>query len=115
MPRYQVEICYNLFHTLADFGISMWNKDKSKDTSHVVFYKAKDVYDVGDIKETLDFHFDIRLFGIVLAKLLLCGSDVNEKELYDWKTGAPQCILFAEIIQEISVMIWNAIILLILS
>jgi len=36
--------------------------------------------------DTVKYTFDLRLFGIVLAKMLLFGDDVENTELYDWKT-----------------------------
>jgi hypothetical protein len=50
----------NLCLKTTDFGISIWKEDSEKENLSVTFYKAKDVYEVDDVKETLDFSFDIR-------------------------------------------------------
>ena len=44
---------------VSDFGVSIWKQDRFNKTNPP-FYKAKDVYDVEDVKETLDVRFDIR-------------------------------------------------------
>jgi len=59
---------------LSDFGVCFWPSNKNV------------VTDV-ESEKTVDFRFDLRLFGIVLLKTLLCGTEVN-LDIYDYKTDS---------------------------
>jgi len=83
--------CVNILLTekmdvrISDFGISLW-KGSGEGTALPV-YDGKEHYKLTNDKATLTFNFDLRLFGIVLAKLLLCGNDMD-KDLWDTKSNS---------------------------
>lgn len=80
---------------MSDFGVSILGDEKG--SIEQPFYIKKDVYDVGS-ETSYDKPFDMRcntimlllksgrLFGIVLAKMLLCGEDIESEDLLDYKT-----------------------------
>jgi len=69
---------------IADFGISIW---KGSENNALPAHVGKEHYKVTNDKATTTFNFDYRLFGIVLAKLLLFGEDLD-KDLWDTKTNS---------------------------
>jgi len=75
----------NLDAKLSDFGVCFWHSHLGsvKTPQH---YTKKDVYEVKSDQETIQFNFDLRLFGIVLSKMLLFGEEVDTTELFDWKS-----------------------------
>jgi hypothetical protein len=83
--------CVNILLTdkqdirLSDFGISLWKG--SGEAAALPVHVGKEHYKVTNDKATLTFNFDLRLFGIVLAKLLLFGDDLD-LDLWDTKTNS---------------------------
>jgi serine/threonine protein kinase len=69
---------------IADFGISIW---KGTESGALPAYAGKEHYKLTNDKATLTFNFDYRMLGIVLAKLLLCGEDMD-KDLWDTKSNS---------------------------
>jgi len=74
----------NMDVRIADFGISIW---KGSENNALPAHVGQEHYKVTTDKATTTFNFDYRLFGIVLAKLLLCGDDLD-KDLWDTKTNS---------------------------
>lgn len=70
---------------VSDFGISLWKG--SGESAALPVYVGKEHYKVTNDKATLNFNFDLRLFGILLAKLLLFGDDMD-KDLWDTRTNS---------------------------
>jgi hypothetical protein len=80
---------------IVDFGVAMW-LDKAGGTIPA-FCIRKDVYEVHET-QTVNVGFDIRyssnpisqtcrLFGILMAKLLLFGSEVDD-DIFDFKSNS---------------------------
>jgi len=74
----------NMDVRIADFGISIW---KGSENNALPVHVGKDHYKVVNDKATTTFNFDYRLLGIVMAKLLLFGDDLD-KDLWDTKTNS---------------------------
>eukprot|EP01118_Nematostelium_gracile_P019615 TRINITY_DN9154_c0_g1_i1.p1 TRINITY_DN9154_c0_g1~~TRINITY_DN9154_c0_g1_i1.p1 ORF type:complete len:745 (-),score=201.82 TRINITY_DN9154_c0_g1_i1:74-2308(-) len=68
---------------IADFGVST---RKLWPDRELPFYSSGSLFDLLKHKDTFDYIFDCRLYGIVLVQLLLCGENMGDVELYDWKT-----------------------------
>jgi len=59
----------------------------SGESAALPVHVGKEHYKVTNDRATLTFNFDLRLFGILLAKLLLFGNDLD-KDLWDTKTNS---------------------------
>jgi len=70
---------------IADFGTALW-KGSGEAAARPV-YVGKEHYKLTNDKATLTFNYDFRNFGIILAKLLLFGDDLD-KDLWDTKTNS---------------------------
>ncbi len=57
----QIQLTKDLHVKVSDFGVSIWEEDKSI-ALNAAYYRAKDVYEVTNIQETLDYAFDFRSF-----------------------------------------------------
>ena len=81
--------CVNILLTknwdikISDFGVSIW---AGRTTTKGVYIGGKGMYELASEKETSSPQFDIRLLGIVFAKMLLFGEQVSQ-DTYNWKTN----------------------------
>jgi len=80
---------------IADFGVAVWLNQP--ETHNKPFFVGGDIYEIGNSSDSYKPQFDTRLFGIVLAKMLLYGSQLDD-DLYDWKTNQIKQSLLSDIV-----------------